>query len=277
MEMSIGKLAIAILTIVQAIHAGVERTEEDSAEIRPRASGKKLKVSVSDVANNSNFCYRIIEFVSVFSAISNIAICRWCKEKLSFGQSGERGLGFKISVKCKCGTTLIDSGPFVHNSFEINRRIVIKMRLLGVEREGISIFCGIMDFGQGLTKKSYEGIVCHIGESGKKFFDFTCKKAIDEEMQLNKEHGRPLLYCQACKYYKGMDKRDIRYMEQKEECPINHDGSAGKMEVDTVLEMFQRSEKLFGVRYGNYVSDGDAKTFKAILDWQPYSEDFTVI
>ncbi|KAG8233370.1 hypothetical protein J437_LFUL005832 [Ladona fulva] len=66
-------------------------------------------------------------------------------------------------------------------------------------------------------------------------------------------------------------------MEHKEECPINHDGSAGRMEVDAVLENFQRSEKRFGVRYGIYAGDGDAKTFKDVLDRQPYGEVFKVI
>ncbi|KAG8227031.1 hypothetical protein J437_LFUL006651 [Ladona fulva] len=49
------------------------------------------------------------------------------------------------------------------------------------------------------------------------------------------------------------------------------------MEVDAVLDIFQGLEKLFGVRYGHYVGNGDAKTFKAILDRQPYGEDFMVI
>lgn len=48
------------------------------------------------------------------------------------------------------------------------------------------------------------------------------------------------------------------------------------MEVDAVLEMFLRSEEKFGVRYTNYVGDGDTKTFKSILDAEPY-EDIAVI
>lgn len=67
-----------------------------------------------------------------------------------------REVGFKISTKCMCGTVLIDSGSFIHNGYEINRRLVFVMRLLGVAREGINIFCGIMDLGQGLSKKGYE-------------------------------------------------------------------------------------------------------------------------
>lgn len=293
-----------------------EEAEVKLNETGASTSAKKFKTSVSDVVVNLSFCYKIIEFVSVFSAIADIAICKMCKQKLSFGQTDDRGLGFKIAVKCRCGTTFINSGPFIHNSYEINRRIVFAMRLLGIAREGINIFCGIMDLGKGLSKKSYEGIVRHISASSKKMFDFTCKKAIEEEIKLNEENERPLLsitasgdgswkkrgfsslygvttlighhtgkvidlvvkssYCQACIYYKNTDKNDPQYLDHKENCPINHDGSAGKMEVDAIIEMFQRSEKLFGIKYCNYVGDGDTKTFKAILDKQPYGEDYKV-
>lgn len=68
-----------------------------------------------------------------------------CKQTVKFGQSGERGLAFKIAVQCRCGTSLIESGPFIHNGYEINRRVVFAMHLLGVVREVINIFFGIMD------------------------------------------------------------------------------------------------------------------------------------
>ena len=44
------------------------------------------------------------------------------------------------------------------------------------------------------------------------------------------------------------------------------------MEVDAVKEMFERSEQLLGVKYENYIGDGDTKTFKALLDMQPYEQ-----
>ena len=46
----------------------------------------------------------------------------------------------------------------------------------------------------------------------------------------------------------------------------NHEGSSGKMEVSSITEMFLRSEVKYGVKYGNYIGDGDPKAFKAILD-----------
>jgi len=76
------------------------------------------------------------------------------------------------------------------------------------------------------------------------------------------------------------DKNSIEYAEfyeeHEENCMANHEGSAGKMEVDGVIEMFVRSENLHDARYRYYIGDGDTKTFKALLDKQPYGEKFTV-
>lgn len=42
------------------------------------------------------------------------------------------------------------------------------------------------------------------------------------------------------------------------------------MEVDAVIEMFQRSESLHNVKYVNYIGDGDSKTYKGIVVANPY-------
>ncbi|XP_028046899.2 uncharacterized protein LOC114254550 [Monomorium pharaonis] len=49
------------------------------------------------------------------------------------------------------------------------------------------------------------------------------------------------------------------------------------MEVDAIKEMFLASEEKYGVRYLNYIGDGDSKTFKAILDLNPYGDEFPVV
>lgn len=40
-----------------------------------------------------------------------------------------------------------------------------------------------------------------------------------------------------------------------------------------MIEMFSRSEEQFSMRYSNYIGEGNSKTFKALLDLQPYCED----
>lgn len=85
-------------------------------------------------------------------------------------------------------------------------------------------------------------------------------------------------YCKSCEFWQKKSDTD-EYKEwaeiHKDECQANHEGSAGKMEVDAAIEMFQRSESLHALKYANYVEDGDFKTFKGIVESQPY-ENFTV-
>jgi len=171
------------------------------------------------------------------------------------------------------------------------------MKLLGVGRESINIFCGIMDLGHGLSRTAYANIVQHVYASSKKMFDICCKNAIQEEMKQNEKEERPILNltvsgdgswkkrgfsslfvvttliayytgkvidlvvknscCQTCIYFKN-HQNDENYEIHKKDCPINHSGFSGKMEVDSMLEMFRRSEELYGVKYNNYI--GDAKT-----------------
>ncbi|XP_012150434.1 uncharacterized protein LOC105663769 [Megachile rotundata] len=47
------------------------------------------------------------------------------------------------------------------------------------------------------------------------------------------------------------------------------------MEVEGIIEMFRRSELLYGIKYSNYIGDGDSKTFKGLLDCEAY-DNFTV-
>ena len=44
------------------------------------------------------------------------------------------------------------------------------------------------------------------------------------------------------------------------------------MEVQGVLEMFKRSEVLHKCKYSEYIGDGDTKTFKNLLESNPYTD-----
>lgn len=95
-------------------------------ETEQSATAKKLSTSSSDdIIYNPQHTYRIVEFFTVFSALAQILICKQCKQKIQFEESGIRGFGFKLIVKCACGRTEINSGPLIHTGYEINRRIVL--------------------------------------------------------------------------------------------------------------------------------------------------------
>jgi len=76
-------------------------------------------------------------------------------------------------------------------------------------------------------------------------------------------------FCKTCLHWKSKE-NTAEYEEWKKNhestCEANHEGSAGKMEVDAATKMFARADEKNGVSYINYVGDGDCKTFKAIVE-----------
>ncbi|GFV86746.1 uncharacterized protein TNCV_3964761 [Trichonephila clavipes] len=48
------------------------------------------------------------------------------------------------------------------------------------------------------------------------------------------------------------------------------------MEVDGMLRIFNRSEKLHNLKYSNYIGDGDTKTFNAFSENKPYGGDHLI-
>lgn len=83
------------------------------------------------------------------------------------------------------------------------------------------------------------------------------------------------LYCQECVSWenkRGTEEYVMWNDGHAEHCKINHTGSSGKMESQTMIEIFQRSESLYGVKYINYIGDGDSSTYKAICNSKPYGD-----
>ena len=285
------------------------------------ASAKKLSsANNDDIRPNLNISYQIIEFFTIFSFLGDILQCIKCQNDITFEQSPLRGFGFKLLVNCACGSRKINSGPMIGNAYEINRRIVFVMRILGLGRAAINIFCGLMDIGQGISQNAYELIVQHMYTASSSMFQFVRQKATDEEKEANIKNNRPATdfkvsgdgswkkrgfsslfgvttliahytgkvidlivkcgFCNACNMWNG--KKDTAeyadwYENHEEQCPANHFGSSGKMEVDSIKEMFGRSLEQLGVRYRNYIGDGDSKIFKGILDLNPYGDRFPVV
>lgn len=70
--------------------------------------------------------------------------------------------------------------------------MVLVIRLLGVGREGINLFCGLMNISQGLSKHMYYAAIENIYCGAKAVYDILTKKAVDEEKIQNAEHGNPM-------------------------------------------------------------------------------------
>ncbi|XP_032676769.1 uncharacterized protein LOC116846694 [Odontomachus brunneus] len=249
---------------------------EDGQDSNTSASNRKLADrSIEDVILSPLHFYRIIEFLTVFGALSDILCCKSCKQKVTFEESGHRGLGFNIVVTCACGHREIQSGPFIKNSYEVNRRIVFVMRLLGIGHEGLNIFCGLMDMCQGLTASAYNNIVQHLHTASATMFQEITKKSVEEERKKNEEKGRNETHLKVSGDG-SWKKRGFTSLFGLTTLIGYYTGSAGKMEVDSITEMFVRSEEKHGVKYVNYIGDGDSKTFAGIQKINPYGDDCPV-
>jgi len=263
--------------------------------------------------------YCFIQFSLVFSTLQTIVKCRQRDSDITFSRYGQRGLGFKIKVQCRCEDRFIDSCRMINNAYEINRRFVYVMRLIGVGLQSINVFCGYMELGKRFNINLYYNIIKSTSESVNAVYNIVIRKAVREEKELNAKAGFPenklsvsgdgswskkgfssLLgiisligkysnkiidttvkssFCHACNAWSGREdteEYDTWYETHEQECQANHHGSAGKMEVDGIIEMFQRSLQNYNVKYAFYIGDDDTKTFKSLLETAPYGNDFIV-
>jgi len=294
--------------------SGNQYTYEQSTANTSTAAEKLLRTEDDEIIVDQTHGYCFIEFFSVFSIISTLVVCKTCKKNIKFNQTSSRGLGFKIAVSCECGVSYVNSGPMISNAYEINRRIVFVMRLLGVGINGINLFCGLMDLLQKFHKNTFAGCSENVTKAAETVYKWSTQKAVTEEKAKTLENegsdvnltvsgdgtwkkrghtsrfgvttlagkfGKKIIdtvvkstYCKSCEVW---EKKKNTHPEEYEEwleghddCDANHIGSAGKMEVDSVKEMFGRSIDQYGVKYTRYIGDGDSATYKGLLNLNPY-------
>lgn len=87
---------------------GVKKeNKEEKEEEGTSASARKLVTAGEEVPTRPMHFYRIIEFISVFSALSNFSICKDCKKTITFNETSNQGLGFQIVAECACSVNRI--------------------------------------------------------------------------------------------------------------------------------------------------------------------------
>ena len=63
----------------------------------------------------------------------------------------------------------------------------------------------------------------------------------------------------------------LNTIKDSHKCSVNHDGSAPAMEASGVVTCFNRSVERYGLRYTEYLGDGDSKGYKAVCEADPYN------
>ena len=133
----------------------------------------------------------MINFTAVFLAFSNVFVCKVRKSEVKFAENGNRGLGFKIVVSCEdCEKTEIASFPFVEKGYEINRRIVLAMRLFGIGLYGVSKFCAFMELPRSIFYSSYSEVIKKISITTDAVFKNSMMRAAKEEKTISIERRK---------------------------------------------------------------------------------------
>lgn len=151
----------------------------------------KSSTAENDIEVDATFGYRIINFLTVFSTLSQIVACKKCGGSVTFLESSKRGLGFKLVIVCeKCGSITIDSSPLIGHAYDINRRLTLAMRLIGIGIQGISKFCAFMCLPKPVFQKSYYEIVQSIAVATDAVKSKVLRKAAEEEKKISTEKGQ---------------------------------------------------------------------------------------
>lgn len=172
---------------------GNQHTSNDDTE-QTSVAAKKLKNADPqlEVKIHPLLTYVIVQW-SVFATLQQRVVCAKCNKKVEFAKSVEKGLGFELQIICGCEESEpIPSSPKIKNGYEINRRIVYAMRLLGVGFYGLLNFCGLMDISAtALSITGYYKCIEQVYIALKAVSEIVFKKAAKEEQEKNKERGLP--------------------------------------------------------------------------------------
>lgn len=163
---------------------------EQETKFAKSAAAKLKDVEYEDVETNAGLSYVILDFLTVFNFLSTILKCKVCNGDIKFTRGNERGLGFSLIVTCKCSNShRVSSSPLVNTSYEINRRIMFAMRLLGLGFRAVNIFCCVMELSKGFTRTAYSSFMTNLDTATKAVFEQVQQKAFEEEKLKNVEHG----------------------------------------------------------------------------------------
>lgn len=195
---------------------------------------------------------------------------------------------------------------------EVNVRICMALRNLGIGYDGLEHFCTQMNMHKPMTKKNYQNIISTLHTGYMEVAEESMKTAAEEVKKeddtndiaasfdgswqkpghsslngivsaISISTGKVLDFevkskkCKGCEAHANMNKDSEEYLSWKLdhsfECSTNHVGSSGSMEVAGVKAMYERSVQKNDLRYVSFIGDGDSSTYQTISNAKPYGAD----
>lgn len=278
--------------------------------LKESLSSKKLSISLteySDYKGDSSF-NDIVNIKSLQNLLSQIVVCAQCRSSVSVFTCDRLGLSTNIVVKCNnCGFSVSDINSKVLDSgkTEINVRLVLAFRCIGLGEQAAKQFCGLMNLPRPTEFKPYNKILRNVV---KDVSIRSMKEAVVEAVALERmeneenlglendtasmtialdgtwqkrghasQNGVVSAICVntgkvvdaeiLTKYCRCKNRLEKQH---ENNCVANYQGSSGGMEVAGVINIFQRSEEIHNVRYDKYLGDGDTAAYATIAGMKPY-------
>ncbi|KYQ55981.1 hypothetical protein ALC60_05095 [Trachymyrmex zeteki] len=152
-------------------------------------SAKKMKdTSYDDIEIDIGRNNVILDFLTVFTFLSQCLKCKECDSDVRFTRTCERGLGFRLVIKCMCKKeNCVSSSPLINTAYEINRRLMFVMQMLGLGLHSINIFCSLMELSAGFANNTYYTFLDNLLNAARSTF-IQCK-AVAEEKEQNMKAG----------------------------------------------------------------------------------------
>jgi hypothetical protein len=258
----------------------------------------------------------IVDVKMLSQLINSSSRCPKCDStgtlELTEDVSQRNGLASKLVVKCgECefSNSSMTSKMTRQRLYEVNVRYTYGLRSIGRGKQGGNMFAAVMNLPKPTRRQiRYTKIIGqHVKEASEASMRCAVKEAIAENPIVDKPgrkntdipvaldgswHKRGHISLNGVVTATSVDGGKVVDLEcmtkhcqcRKERgrkvhtatCAANYVGTSGGMEVEGAVRMFSRSETTRGVRYVDYLGDGDSKGFKKVVESKPYGEDITI-
>lgn len=164
------------------------------------ASVRKLKRQASDspddFTSEEEDCEKLEGFrvmdIAIIASIFECVSCPLCKQGhvvLEEEIQGKMGLASLLHLKCSSIKCTFFKAFYTSNkvnngqAFEVNRRVVLALRNIGVGHQGLVKFCGVMNMLPPMNENSFQDHVKAVKRAAQTVSDESMSKAADEIKQ----------------------------------------------------------------------------------------------
>jgi hypothetical protein len=297
--------------ILHPLTPGPSTSDTRIDEVIESSSKKKLMKFTTAYDDQDSSEYVIVDLKLFSNILDKVGACRNCNHSLKMTKSQISGLAHKIAVFCpscdnkseglNCEEVICEKENNPNKTlYDLNIRLVYGLRSIGKGLAAARLFCAVMNLPSPPGRYyEYEAILGAVSEkicmssmegAAKEAINVAGSNnlsvAVDGSWQkrghtsLNGivsvtsfDTGKVLDVSILSKHCKCPQKLKNKH---EANCTANYVGTSGGMEVAGVVEIFQRSIEKHGVKYVEYLGDGDSKGYLSVCQAMPYGPEIKI-